>query len=131
MACTPHVYFTCVCAWAYIQGGWCRSSCAEHSHTHVRRVQNNLHKHMCISVMYMPNLVRMYIDLYMNCTPKMTYVYIYIYKLYEHVLVLRHDYDYHCDTRHKCYLEFLTVKLKFMYHIWVCTTCWLSLVILR
>ena len=36
------------------------------------RVCKNLHEHACMSVMYMPNLVHMHVDVYMNCKPRMT-----------------------------------------------------------
>ena len=35
-------------------------------------VHNNLHEHECMSVMYMPNLVHMHVDFYINCKPRMT-----------------------------------------------------------
>ena len=40
------------------------------------------------------------------------------YKLYDYVLVLRHDSDSNRDTRRIRHYEFLTVKLKPIYHIW-------------
>ena len=36
-----------------------------------RRVHNNLHEHVCMSVTYMPNLVCMHVDEYMNCRQRM------------------------------------------------------------
>ena len=57
-----------------------------------RCVYDNLNEHACMSVMYTSNLVRMHIDVYMNCKPRRQY------KLYEHVLVLRCDCDSNCDT---------------------------------
>ena len=36
-----------------------------------RCVHDYLHEHMCMSVRYKPNLVCMYIDVYMNCKPRM------------------------------------------------------------
>ena len=38
---------------------------------HIRLVHDNLYKHPWMSVIYMTNLVRMYIDVYMNCKPMM------------------------------------------------------------
>ena len=39
----------------------------------IRPVYDNLREHVCISVnMYASNLVRMYVDIYMNCKPSMT-----------------------------------------------------------
>ena len=35
-------------------------------------VHNNLHEYAFISVMYMPNLVYIHVDVYMNCKPRMT-----------------------------------------------------------
>ena len=37
-----------------------------------RCVYDNLHGHMCMSVTYMPNLVCMHIDVYMNCKSRLT-----------------------------------------------------------
>ena len=42
------------------------------THIHTRHVHDNSHKHACIAVTYTPNLVRMYVDVYMNCKPRMT-----------------------------------------------------------
>ena len=41
------------------------------SHVCTRRVHDKLHEHMCMSVMYTPNLVCMHVDVYMNCKPRM------------------------------------------------------------
>ena len=38
---------------------------------YTRRVYDNLHEHVCMSVMYMPNMVHVHIDVYMNCKPRM------------------------------------------------------------
>ena len=42
------------------------------THVHTRRMHDNLHEHMCMSIVYTPNLVHMDIDIYMNCKPRMT-----------------------------------------------------------
>ena len=34
-------------------------------------LHDNLHKHVCMSVMYMPNLVCMHVYVTMNCKPSM------------------------------------------------------------
>ena len=36
-----------------------------------RHMHDSLHEHAYISVMYMPNQVRMPVDVYMNCKPRM------------------------------------------------------------
>ena len=33
-------------------------------------LHDNLHKHACMSVMYMPNLVCMHVDVNTNCKPR-------------------------------------------------------------
>ena len=42
------------------------------THVCTKHVYNNLHKHACMSVTYMPNLVHIHIDVYMNSKPKIT-----------------------------------------------------------
>ena len=42
------------------------------THVHTRHVYNNLHKHACMSVIYMPNQVCLCIGMYMNCEPRIT-----------------------------------------------------------
>ena len=37
-----------------------------------RHVHDNLHEHVCMSFTYMPNLVHMDTDVYMNRKPRMT-----------------------------------------------------------
>ena len=41
------------------------------THVHTRRAHNKLHEHASMSVKYMPNLVHMQVDEYMNCKPRM------------------------------------------------------------
>ena len=36
-----------------------------------RHVHDNLHKHARMSVTYMPNLVHMRVNMYVNCKPRM------------------------------------------------------------
>ena len=36
------------------------------THVHTRYAHDNLHKHACMSVMHMPNLVHMYVNVYMK-----------------------------------------------------------------
>ena len=38
---------------------------------HTRCVHDNLHKYTCMSVTYMPNLVHMHVDVYMNHKARM------------------------------------------------------------
>ena len=38
----------------------------------ISRVHENLHKHGCLSVTCTPNLVRIHVDVYTNCKPRMT-----------------------------------------------------------
>ena len=42
------------------------------THVCTGRVHNNLYDSTCMSVMYMQNLVRMHVDVYMNYKPRMT-----------------------------------------------------------
>ena len=42
------------------------------THVCTKSVHNNLHEHPCMSVMYMPYLFHMHINMCMNCKPRMT-----------------------------------------------------------
>ena len=42
------------------------------AHIHTRCVHDNLHKYTCMSVTYMPSLVHMHVDVYMNHKARMT-----------------------------------------------------------
>ena len=44
--------------------------CSRHVHDNLHK-QACIHKQACMSLMYMPNLVHMHIDMYMNCKPRM------------------------------------------------------------
>ena len=89
-------------------------------------VHYHLHEHTCMSITICTH------QTWFEWT--LTYIWIvkqgWRYKLYEHVLVLRHNCDSHYDTRRKRHWEFLTVKLKPIYHIWAMGFYRLSLVIL-
>ena len=60
-----HVY-ACVCSEIDDIEALVETACV-----HTRYVHDDLYGHVCMSVMYMPNLVRMHIDMYMNCKQRM------------------------------------------------------------
>ena len=70
---------------------------AEHSCVYTRRVHDNLHKHVYMSLHTRP--------IWFICTLMCIWIISqgWQYKLYEHVLVLRCDCDSHCDIRHRCH----------------------------
>ena len=67
--CTRHSMFfnlhACACEIKYVE------ALVQNTCVLTRRVHDNLHKHVCMSVMCTPNLVRMYVDINMNCKPMM------------------------------------------------------------
>ena len=65
------LYFTGIYACVRMQDHRRRSSHAEYLCMHLRCVCDNLHEHTCMSVMYMPNLNCIHVDIHMNRKPRM------------------------------------------------------------
>ena len=94
----------------------------------------------CVHTRHVHNIICISMCAYQLCTRKtwfackLTCIWIvsqgWQNKLYEDVLVLRHDCDSHDNTKYKHDYQFLIVKLKPIYHIWWCAFYRLSLVIL-
>ena len=81
---------TCARSWLIMLGLDVYTIMLDHACT------RHVHDYACMSVMYTPNLACLHVDVYMNCKPRMM-----VYKLHEHVLVLRPDFDSNRDTRYK------------------------------